>query len=94
MKRTGLFICVLVMVGMLFTNPDTEGYVEWASDELKKDQNTLVEIGIDLAVVPYLSSNTERSNWYVFSLYRTKNYDGKIITSVGMMNHFFVLSSR
>ncbi|WP_377888893.1 hypothetical protein [Alkalihalobacillus sp. R86527] len=92
MKRTGLVVFVLIMVGMLITNPLTEDYVEWAAGELKKDQNKLIEIGIDLAVVPYLSAKTDRSNWYIFSLYRTQSFDGSIITTVGVMNQFIVIS--
>lgn len=94
MKRSGFFLLVIIAVCLLFTNPETDDYVEWTASQLKKDQNKFIEIGVDLAVVPYVSANTERSNWYLFSIYSTKSFDGKVITSVGVGENFFVLSNE
>ncbi|WP_270182256.1 hypothetical protein [Alkalihalobacillus sp. CinArs1] len=94
MKKTGFYLFVFIVLGLFLVNPQSEDYVQWAADELKKDQNKLVEIGVDLAVVPYLTANTARTDWFVFSIYKTKHIDGTVITTVGVVNNFIVISKK
>ncbi|MBN8207863.1 DUF4359 domain-containing protein [Bacillus sp. NTK071] len=80
----------LLAIALFFTNPDQEDYSSWIGKQLKKDQNALIEIGVDLAVVPYFKENTTRENWYLFSVYKTEIWDGKEVVAIGVFSQFIL----
>ncbi|MGA9287575.1 MAG: DUF4359 domain-containing protein [Anaerobacillus sp.] len=75
---------------MFFTNPEQSDYTNWIGKQLKKDQNELIEIGIDLAVVPYIEHHTSRKEVYLFSIYRTELWNGKEVIAIGLFHHFYI----
>lgn len=80
----------LLSIFLYFTNPNQEDYSDWIGKQLKKDQNPLIEIGVDLAIVPYVKENTKRDNWYLFSVYTTEIWDGKEVVAIGVFNRFIL----
>ncbi len=81
---------ISIAVIMFLTNPSQEDYSRWVGKQLKKDQNALIELGIDLAVVPYVRDQTSRTEAYVFSIYRTKLWNNKEIVAIGMFDSFYI----
>lgn len=90
MKKTMSIIIVVLGFVMFHTNPNQTDYSRWVGEQLKKDQNALMEIGVDLAVIPYVEANTTRTNRYLFSVYRTKLWNDKDIVAYGLFNHFYI----
>lgn len=90
MKKVILGIIISVAVIMFLTNPSQADYSSWVGKQLKKDQNALIEIGVDLAVVPYVRDQTSRTEGYVFSIYRTKLWNDKEIVAIGMFDSFYI----
>ncbi len=83
------FLALLALV-MFLTNPEQSDYSNWIGKQLKKNQNELIEIGVDLAVVPYIERNTSRTEAYLFSIYRTELWNGKKVVAIGLFNHFYI----
>jgi len=75
---------------MFFTNPSQTDYSSWVGKQLKKDQNALIELGVELAVVPYVRDQTSRTEAYFFSIYRTKLWNEKEIVVIGMFDSFYI----
>ncbi|MCA0171977.1 DUF4359 domain-containing protein [Bacillus sp. RAR_GA_16] len=90
MKKAILGVILSVAVIMFLTNPSEDDYSRWVGKQLKKDQNALIELGVDLAVVPYVRDQTSRTEAYVFSIYRTKLWDDKEIVAIGMFGSFYI----
>ncbi|WP_273853582.1 hypothetical protein [Guptibacillus spartinae] len=90
MKKMILGMIISIAVIMFLTNPSQEDYSRWVGKQLKKDQNALIELGIDLAVVPYVRDQTSRTEAYVFSIYRTKLWNNKEIVAIGMFDSFYI----
>lgn len=90
MRNKFLIIIGLFSIVLFFTNPNQEDYNNWIGKQLKKDQNALIEIGVDLAVIPYVKENTKRDNWYLFSVYTTEIWDGKEVVAIGAFNQFIL----
>jgi hypothetical protein len=90
MKKAILGMIISVAVIMFLTNPSQADYSSWVGKQLKKDQNALIEIGVDLAVVPYVRDQTSRTEAYLFSIYRTKLWNDKEIVAIGMFNSFYI----
>ncbi len=81
---------ISVAVIMFLTNPSQADYSSWVGKQLKKDQNALIEIGVDLAVVPYVRDQTSRTEVYFFSIYRTKLWNDKQIVAIGIFDSFYI----
>ncbi|KMM38239.1 DUF4359 domain-containing protein [Guptibacillus hwajinpoensis] len=90
MRNKFLIIIGLLSIVLFITNPNQEDYSNWVGEQMKKDQNALIEIGVDLAVVPYVKENTTRDNWYLFSIYKTEIWDGKEVVAIGAFNQFIL----
>ncbi|MDP4549872.1 DUF4359 domain-containing protein [Alkalihalobacillus macyae] len=90
MRNKFLIIIGLLSIVLFITNPNQEDYSNWVGEQMKKDQNALIEIGVDLAVVPYVKENTTRDNWYLFSIYKTEIWDGKEVVAIGAFNQFML----
>ncbi|WP_347549949.1 hypothetical protein ABFG93_21090 [Pseudalkalibacillus hwajinpoensis] len=90
MRSKVSFIIVLLAIVLFCMNPEQEDYSTWIGEQLNKDQNTLIEIGVDIAVLPYIKVNTSRTEGYLFSIYRTILWNGKEVVSIGIFNHFYI----
>lgn len=90
MRNKFLIIFGLLATALFFTNPGQEDYSNWIGKQLKKDQNALIEIGVDLAIVPYVENNTTRKNWYLFSVYQTQIWNGKKLVAIGAFKQFIL----
>ncbi|MDQ0483310.1 DUF4359 domain-containing protein [Guptibacillus hwajinpoensis] len=90
MRNKFLIIIGLLSIVLFITNPNQEDYSNWVGDQMKKNQNALIEIGVDLAVVPYVKENTTRDNWYLFSIYKTEIWDGNEVVAIGVFNQFIL----
>jgi Domain of unknown function (DUF4359) len=74
-----LFLLIL----MATTNPSKSDYELWAAEQITKEEGALV----GWISNPVLSSMTEKSDYIIFSVYRTK-LDRTEITTYGAFNHF------
>ena len=90
MKKMIFGMIISVAVIMYLTNPSQADYSSWVGKQLKKDQHPLIELGVDLAVVPYVREQTTRTEVYIFSIYRTKLWNNKEIVAVGMFDSFYI----
>ncbi|WP_226657647.1 DUF4359 domain-containing protein [Pseudalkalibacillus hwajinpoensis] len=90
MKKVIFGIIISIAVMMFLTNPSQAEYSSWVGEQLKKNQNALIELGVDLAIVPYVKNHTSRTEVYFFSIYRTKLWDDKEVVAIGMFDTFYI----
>ena len=90
MKKAIFGIIISIAIIMFLSNPSQDDYSRWVGKQLKKDQNALIELGIDLAVVPYVRDQTSRTEAYFFSIYRTKLWNDKEVVAIGMFDTFYI----
>ncbi|OAH58626.1 hypothetical protein AWH48_16625 [Domibacillus aminovorans] len=79
---------------MVLSNPSKDDFVSWSKEEIMKDTNGLVGLGIKMFGDPLINNATESSNYLVFSVYKTKISEEETFKTVGLFNNFIPIPTK
>ncbi len=88
-----LFALAVVVAVLAVGNPGLDDFASYASRQFEQAPGAL---GFFAGLLPgltrsYLLSNTQRSNYGVFSIYRIESGDSRSVAVLGIAWHFFPL---
>lgn len=93
-KMRFYIISGVILILLAATNPTRAEYVSWIKDHIMNQTTNELQKGlITVFADVYIQSATTRSNYIIFSIYKTHRDDSSYVKTVGILRNFIPIQS-
>ena len=89
MKKLIIFIVLaFALIVASITNPSKESFISWAKEELKQENEIILNLGIEFLGDKVINSATSTDNFVFFSIFKSNLGNDETIKVLGFFNNF------
>ena len=93
MKKVLIFsVIAFILIVASITNPSKDNFIYWAKEELKQENELVLNLGIEFIGDEIINLATNTENFVFFSIFKSKVPNNEKIKVLGIFNNFIPLS--